>query len=89
MAGVIGVDGINVMYQAVNPKDFNLCIDTGVYSCGGSSALNAPTSAPYGTLLVFKAIGLDEGYSVQLFASRGSTPHFYYRTGKGTWQTIS
>lgn len=79
MAGQIAATGINVLYQSANPKDFNLATETGIYGCGGSSAENGPTAAPYGTLIVFNSPAFGGGYSVQMFIGRGSTPSFYFR----------
>ena len=88
MAEQIASKGTNILYQSSNPKDFNLCTLTGIYGCGGSSAENAPSSTPYGTLIVFNSTAFGGGYSIHLFFNRGDTPSVYYRIGSGAWNKL-
>lgn len=88
VAEQIASKGTNILYQSSNPKDFNLCTLTGIYGCGGSSAENAPSSTPYGTLIVFNSTAFGGGYSIQLFFNRGDTPSAYYRIGTSAWHKM-
>ena len=63
---------IEILPKISNPKDFDTCSITGVYMCGGTAASNAPTSSPFGTLVVFSYSSGDNGYTVQLFLIRSS-----------------
>lgn len=87
MAGVIVRNGLNVMAQGSNPSDFNECKQTGIYSCGGLVAENAPVSNPYGTLIVFGTTGSNVNYTVQLFV--GKNGQFYFRSLDGSWVQLT
>ncbi len=85
LAGQISQLGYNILSASTNPKDFNSCTKTGVYSCGGASANNAPTASPYGTLIVFES-QLSGDYTIQLFFGRSGSVH--YRHGTGIWTQL-
>ena len=87
MAELIATNCLNVFVQDSNPKDFNMCIYTGIYACGGITALNGPTNAPYGTLIVLDAQKID-GYDIQIFINKGSGIGVYYRIGFGNWKEL-
>ena len=87
MAEQIKTTGSEVLAQYINPGDFDDCGKTGVYRCLGLSASNAPTSHPYGTLVVFQCSS-DSSYTVQLFITRSNPVKLYIRLRTYPWVEV-